>query len=95
MVLQADGNLCVYYNYTSGYCSFTHDANCPGQKGAQYMQVTNNGQLVIYNSDSVAIWMTPVPNGQTQKTFTTSCCFYGGFNAGYSMGTYQLYKVII
>jgi hypothetical protein len=30
------------------------------------MQVTNNGQLVIYNSDSVAIWMTPVPNSQTQ-----------------------------
>jgi hypothetical protein len=70
--IQADSNTCLGLNF----CYFTQDSNCPGNKGAASMQLTNAGQLVIYNSDNNVIWFSVSPiSGTTQNKFSTTCCF--------------------
>lgn len=67
----SDANFCI----NNGWCAYTHDVNCPANKGARTFQITSSGQLQALAVDGTVIWMTPTPvPGTTQNRYATFCC---------------------
>jgi len=71
LVMQTDGNMCVYNDSTSLWCSLTYSAVC-SQKGINF-SITDTSNVLIVTGNTSVLWSLPLTNASSLSNGIRTC----------------------